>query len=128
MVTLADARLKAASSDSDAEKVRLSAMATEMAMNAENARAMNEAENAMSPEVIDLARDKARLEMELSRRAGRKMRDCLNFIEKSMTHQAFGLWLQCQKLDKGAGMRMKITLDGIVVRVQKSHALTQLLL
>ena len=62
MVTLADARLKAASSDSDAEKVRLSAMATEMAMNAENARAMNEAENAMSPEVIDLARDKARLE------------------------------------------------------------------
>ena len=31
-------------------------------MKAENARAMNEAENAMSPEVIELARDKARLE------------------------------------------------------------------
>ena len=37
-------------------------MAEEMAMKADNARAMNEAENAMSPEVIDLARDKARLE------------------------------------------------------------------
>ena len=62
MVKLAGARLKAAQSDADAEKVRLSAMAEEMAMNADNARAMNEAENAMSPEVIDLARDKARLE------------------------------------------------------------------
>jgi len=62
MVTLAGARLKAAQSDADAEKVRLSAMAEEMAMKAENARAMNEAENAMSPEVIELARDKARLE------------------------------------------------------------------
>ena len=62
MVTLAGARLKAAQSDADAEKVRLSAMAEELAMKAENARAMNEAENAMSPEVIQLARDKARLE------------------------------------------------------------------
>ena len=62
MVKLAGARLKAAQSDADAEKVRLSAMAEEMAMKAENARAMNEAENAMSSEVIDLARDKARLE------------------------------------------------------------------
>ena len=62
MVTLAGARLKAAQSDADAEKVRLSAMAEELAMKAENARAMNEAENAMSPEVIELARDKARLE------------------------------------------------------------------
>ena len=62
MVTLAGARLKAAQSDADAEKVRLSAMAEELAMKAENARAMNEAENAMSPEVVELARDKARLE------------------------------------------------------------------
>ena len=62
MVTLAGARLKAAQSDADAEKVRLSTMAEELAMKAENARAMNEAENAMSPEVIELARDKARLE------------------------------------------------------------------
>ena len=62
MVTLAGARLKAAQSDADAEKVRLSAMAEELAIKAENARAMNEAENAMSPEVIELARDKARLE------------------------------------------------------------------
>jgi len=62
MVTLADARLKAAQSDADAEKIRLSAMAEEMAIKADNARAMNEAENAMSPEVIDLVRDKARLE------------------------------------------------------------------
>ena len=62
MVTLADARLKVAQSDADAEKVRLSTMAEELAMKAENARAMNEAENAMSPEVIELARDKARLE------------------------------------------------------------------
>jgi len=62
MVKLAGARLKTAQSDADAEKARLSAMAEEMAMKAENARAMNEAENAMSPEVIDLARDKARLE------------------------------------------------------------------
>ena len=62
MVKLAGARLKAAQSDADAEKVRLSAMAEEMAMKAENVRAMNEAENAMSSEVIDLARDKARLE------------------------------------------------------------------
>ena len=57
---------------------------------------------------------KCRLEMELSRRAGRKMRDCLNFIEKSMTTQAYGRWLRCQKLNNDAGMRMKITLDGIV--------------
>jgi uncharacterized membrane protein YqiK len=62
MVKLAGARLKTAQSDADAEKARLSAMAEEMAMKAQNARAMNEAENAMSPEVIDLARDKARLE------------------------------------------------------------------
>ena len=62
MVKLAGARLKAAQSDADSEKVRLSAMAEEMAMKAENVRAMNEAENAMSSEVIDLARDKARLE------------------------------------------------------------------
>jgi len=62
MVTLADARLKAANSDSDAEKIRLSAMAEELAMKAENARAMNEAENVMSPDIIDLARDRARLE------------------------------------------------------------------
>ena len=62
MVKLAGARLKAAQSDADAEKVRLSAMAEEMAIKAENSRAMNEAENAMSSEVIDLARDKARLE------------------------------------------------------------------
>ena len=62
IVKLAGARLKAAQSDADAEKVRLSAMAEEMAMKAENVRAMNEAENAMSSEVIDLARDKARLE------------------------------------------------------------------
>ena len=62
MVTLADARLKAAMADADAEKVRLSVMAQEMAMKADNARAMNEAENAMSPEVIELARDKARLD------------------------------------------------------------------
>jgi uncharacterized membrane protein YqiK len=62
MVKLAGARLKTAQSDADAEKARLSAMAEEMAMKAQNTRAMNEAENAMSPEVIDLARDKARLE------------------------------------------------------------------
>ena len=62
MVKLAGARLKTAQSDADAEKARLSAMAEEMAMKAQNARAMNEAKNAMSPEVIDLARDKARLE------------------------------------------------------------------
>ena len=37
-------------------------LAEEMAIKAGNARAMNEADNAMSPEVIDLARDKARLE------------------------------------------------------------------
>ena len=61
MVKLAGARLKTAQSDADAEKARLSAMAEEMAMKAQNARAMNEAENAMSPEVIDLARDKVRL-------------------------------------------------------------------
>ena len=62
MVKLAGARLKTAQSDADAEKARLSAMAEDMAMKAQNARAMNEAENTMSPEVIDLARDKARLE------------------------------------------------------------------
>jgi uncharacterized membrane protein YqiK len=62
MVKLAGARLKTAQSDADAEKARLSAKAEEMAMKAQNARAMNEAENTMSPEVIDLARDKARLE------------------------------------------------------------------
>jgi len=62
MVALADARLKAAKADSDAEKVRLSAMAEELALKAENARAMNEAENVMSPEIIDLSRDKARLD------------------------------------------------------------------
>ncbi|PDH55846.1 MAG: flotillin [SAR116 cluster bacterium MED-G06] len=62
MVKLAGARLKAAQSDADAEKVRLTAMAEEMALKAENARAMNEAENVMSPEIIDLSRDKARLE------------------------------------------------------------------
>lgn len=62
MVKLAGARLKTAQSDADAEKARLSAMAEEMAIKAQNARAMNEAENTMSPEVIDLARDKARLE------------------------------------------------------------------
>ena len=62
MVTLADARLKAANAESDAEKIRLSAMAEELALKAENARAMNEAENAMSPEIVDLTRDKARLE------------------------------------------------------------------
>ena len=62
MVKLAGARLKAAQSEADAEKARLSAMAEEMAIKAENVRAMNEAENAMSPEVIELARDKARLE------------------------------------------------------------------
>ena len=62
MVKLAGARLKTAQSDADAEKARLSAMSEEMAMKAQNARAMNEAKNAMSPEVIDLARDKARLE------------------------------------------------------------------
>ena len=62
MVKLAGARLKAAQSEADAEKARLSAMAEEMAIKAENVRAMNEAENTMSPEVVDLARDKARLE------------------------------------------------------------------
>ena len=62
MVKLADARLKAAQADTDAEKVRLTAMAEEMALKAENARAMNEAENAMSPDIIELSRDKARLE------------------------------------------------------------------
>ncbi len=62
MVTLANARLKAANAESDAEKIRLSAMAEELALKAENARAMNEAENAMSPEIVDLTRDKARLE------------------------------------------------------------------
>ena len=62
MVALADARLKAAKADSDAEKTRLSTLAEELALKAENARAMNEAENAMSPEIIDLSRDKARLE------------------------------------------------------------------
>ncbi|MEX0503499.1 flotillin family protein [Alphaproteobacteria bacterium LSUCC0719] len=62
MVALADARLKAAKADSDAEKVRLSAMAEELALKAENARAMNEAENAMAPEIVELARDRARLE------------------------------------------------------------------
>jgi len=62
MVKLADARLKAAQSDADAEKVRLSAMAEEMAIKAENARAMNEADNVMSPAIIELSRDKARLD------------------------------------------------------------------
>ena len=62
MVKLASARLKAAQADADAEKARLTAMAEEMALKAENTRAMNEAENAMSPEIIDLVRDKARLE------------------------------------------------------------------
>ena len=62
MVKLAGARLKAAQADADAEKVKLTAMAEEMALRAENARAMNEAENVMSSEIIDLARDKARLE------------------------------------------------------------------
>ena len=62
MVRLAGARLKAAQADADAEKVRLSAMAEEMALKAETARAMNEAENVMSPEIIDLSRDRARLE------------------------------------------------------------------
>ena len=61
MVKLAGARLKAAQSDADAEKVRLSAMAEEMAIKADNARAMNEAENAMSPEIVELARDRAKL-------------------------------------------------------------------
>ncbi|MEK9962417.1 MAG: SPFH domain-containing protein, partial [Rhodobiaceae bacterium] len=62
MITLAKARLQAANSESDAEKARLSAMAEELALKAQNARAMNEAENVMSPEIVDLSRDKARLE------------------------------------------------------------------
>ena len=62
MLKLAEARLSSAKADSDAEKVRLSAMAEEMAVNAKHARAMHEAENIMSPEVIELTRDKTRLE------------------------------------------------------------------
>ncbi|MGB1104885.1 MAG: flotillin family protein [Candidatus Puniceispirillaceae bacterium] len=62
MVTLAKARLQAANSESDAEKARLSVMAEELALKAQNVRAMNEAENVMAPEIVDLARDKARLE------------------------------------------------------------------
>ncbi|MEK9854193.1 MAG: hypothetical protein VW495_05260, partial [Rhodobiaceae bacterium] len=52
MITLAKARLQAANSESDAEKARLSAMAEELALKAQNARAMNEAENVMSPEIV----------------------------------------------------------------------------
>ena len=62
MMRLAEARFKSAKSDSDAEKARLSAMAEEMALKAENARAMNEAENVMSSEVVSLTRDRARLD------------------------------------------------------------------
>ena len=62
MMRLAEARFKSAKSDSDAEKARLSAMAEEMALKAENARAMNEAENVMSSEIVSLTRDRARLD------------------------------------------------------------------
>ena len=62
MMRLAEARFKSAKSDSDAEKARLSAMAEEMALKAENARAMNEAENVMSSEIVSLRRDRARLD------------------------------------------------------------------
>ena len=61
MTKLADARLKAAKLDSDAEKIRLSAVAEELAMKANNTRTMNEAQNAMSSSIVDLERDKARL-------------------------------------------------------------------
>ena len=62
MMRLAEARFKSAKSDSDAEKARLSAMAEEMALKAENARAMNEAENVMSSEIVSLTLDRARLD------------------------------------------------------------------
>lgn len=62
MVNLAEARLAAAKADSDSEKVRLTAIAEELAVKAENARAMHEAENLMSPEIVELTREKAKLD------------------------------------------------------------------
>jgi hypothetical protein len=55
-----------------------------------------------------------RLEMELSRRAGRKMRDCLAFIEKSYETQAFKIWVRTGLRSKHAGKTMQHTLNQIV--------------
>ncbi len=62
MTKLADARFKTAKLDSEADKLRLSALSEELAMKANNARTMNEAQNAMSPSIVKLERDKARLD------------------------------------------------------------------
>lgn len=62
LVQLAEARLKAAKSDSEAEKIRLSALAEELAVKAQGKKALVEAENAMTPDMVGLNRDKARLE------------------------------------------------------------------
>ena len=62
LVQLAEARLKAAKSDTEAEKIRLSLLAEELAVKAEGKKAAVEAENVMSPDMVDLNRDKARLE------------------------------------------------------------------
>jgi len=62
LVQLAEARLKASKSEAEAEKIRLSTLAEELAVKAAGKRASVEAENVMSPDMIDLNRDKARLE------------------------------------------------------------------
>ena len=62
LVQLAEARLKATKSEAEAEKIRLSTMAEELAVKAAGKKAAVEAENVMSPDMIDLNRDKARLE------------------------------------------------------------------
>jgi flotillin len=62
LVQLAEARLKAAQSEAEAEKIRLSALAEELAVKAGGRKAMVEADNAMTPELVELSRDKARLD------------------------------------------------------------------
>jgi flotillin len=62
LVQLAKARLEAAKADSDSEKIRLAALAEEHKVNAAGKKSMVEAENAMTPDMIELNRDKARLD------------------------------------------------------------------
>ena len=61
MVQLAEARLKAAKSEAEAEKIRLTILAEELAVKAAGKKASVEAENVMTPDMIALTRDKARL-------------------------------------------------------------------
>ncbi len=62
LTQMAEARLKASQSETEAEKVKLTAMAEELAVKAQARKSMVEAENAMSSEMISLNRDKARLD------------------------------------------------------------------